>query len=277
MQQHLLAENYPGLLDGLTTSQVFEDHWTQVQGSLDCRVLMHYFWPTSPLTLPGPRGRAAQRAVPDGRLAAAGLGQQPDQPGQPLRAEGAAVRRRPHGARADRERRLRAAAGAALEPGRPTRPASAAASPTSCARSSASPSRPTRRTARAGSRSTTSASSTGCSRCSAARSRRSSSSTSTPRSAGSTSTATSSRSAPTADPDALRIAYETGRVNSGTGAADIPEIDNRTGAQGDDTGFHPAVPLVLLPRAAGQGQRPPRQPGDLALARRAASCRTSST
>ena len=46
MQQHLLAENYPGLLDGLTTSQVFEDHWTQVQGSLDCRVLMHYFWPT---------------------------------------------------------------------------------------------------------------------------------------------------------------------------------------------------------------------------------------
>ena len=53
MQQHLLVENYPGLLDGLTTSQVFEDHWTQVQGSLDCRVLMHYFWPTSPLTQPG--------------------------------------------------------------------------------------------------------------------------------------------------------------------------------------------------------------------------------
>ena len=43
-----------------------------------------------------------------------------------------------------------------------------------------------------------------------------------------------------ADPDALRIAYETGRVNSATGAADIPEIDNRTGAQMDDTGFHPA-------------------------------------
>ena len=43
-----------------------------------------------------------------------------------------------------------------------------------------------------------------------------------------------------ADPDALRIAYETGRVNSATGAANIPEIDNRTGAQMDDTGFHPA-------------------------------------
>ncbi len=66
MQQHLLAENYPGLLDGLTTSQVFEDHWTQVQGSFDCRVLMHYFWPTSPLRQPGPRDRAAERAVPDG-------------------------------------------------------------------------------------------------------------------------------------------------------------------------------------------------------------------
>ena len=44
----------------------------------------------------------------------------------------------------------------------------------------------------------------------------------------------------TADPDALRIAYETGRVNSATGAAKIPEIDNRTGGQMDDTGFHPA-------------------------------------
>jgi hypothetical protein len=44
----------------------------------------------------------------------------------------------------------------------------------------------------------------------------------------------------TANPEALRIAYETGRVNSGTGAADIPEIDNRTGGQMDDTGFHPA-------------------------------------
>ena len=29
-------------------------------------------------------------------------------------------------------------------------------------------------------------------------------------------------------------------MNSGSGAADIPEIDNRTGAQMDDTGFHPA-------------------------------------
>ena len=48
MQQHLIATNYPGLLDGLTTSQVFPDHMDQVMGSLDCRPLMHYFWPTRP-------------------------------------------------------------------------------------------------------------------------------------------------------------------------------------------------------------------------------------
>jgi hypothetical protein len=43
-----------------------------------------------------------------------------------------------------------------------------------------------------------------------------------------------------ADPAALEILYATGRANSGSGAADVPEIDNRTGAQMDDTGFHPA-------------------------------------
>ncbi|MGZ8708162.1 MAG: DUF6351 family protein, partial [Gaiellaceae bacterium] len=43
MQQHLLAENYPGLLDGMITSQVFPDHMGQVLGSLDCRLLFHYF------------------------------------------------------------------------------------------------------------------------------------------------------------------------------------------------------------------------------------------
>src|SRR4029453_18325808 len=43
-----------------------------------------------------------------------------------------------------------------------------------------------------------------------------------------------------ADPAALEILYSTGRMNSGSGAADIPAIDNRTGAQMVDTGFHPA-------------------------------------
>ena len=49
MQQHLISTNYPGLLDGLMTSQVFPDHMDQVMGSLDCRTLMHYFWPSAAL------------------------------------------------------------------------------------------------------------------------------------------------------------------------------------------------------------------------------------
>ena len=43
MQQHLVSEAYPGLLDGLLTSQAFEDHWYQVLGSYDCIVLWRYF------------------------------------------------------------------------------------------------------------------------------------------------------------------------------------------------------------------------------------------
>src|SRR4026207_1686317 len=52
MQQHLISTNYPGLLDGLMTSQVFPDHMDQVMGSLDCRALMHYFWPHAALHRP---------------------------------------------------------------------------------------------------------------------------------------------------------------------------------------------------------------------------------
>ena len=44
-----------------------------------------------------------------------------------------------------------------------------------------------------------------------------------------------------ADPAALAIMYSSGRMNDGSGVADLPEIDNRTGAQMDDTGFHPAM------------------------------------
>jgi hypothetical protein len=43
MQQHLIAEAYPGLLDGLTTSLLYEDHWYQVVSSFDCIVLWRYF------------------------------------------------------------------------------------------------------------------------------------------------------------------------------------------------------------------------------------------
>ena len=35
--------------------------------------------------------------------------------------------------------------------------------------------------------------------------------------------------------------YNTGRMNDGSGMANLPEIDDRTGAAMDDTGFHPAM------------------------------------
>ena len=43
MQQHLITEAYPGLLDGITTSLLYEDHWYQVVGSFDCILLWRYF------------------------------------------------------------------------------------------------------------------------------------------------------------------------------------------------------------------------------------------
>ena len=92
MQQHLISTNYPGLLDGLMTSQVFPDHMDQVMGSLDCRTLMHYFWPTAALN-GSPLGTANPLFAR--ALAAPGLGQQPHERRQPVRAEGAELRRRP--------------------------------------------------------------------------------------------------------------------------------------------------------------------------------------
>ena len=201
---------------------------------------MHYFWPTSPLTLARPRGRAAQPAVPDGRRTSARLGQQPGEPGQPVRAEGAAVRRRPHRARAHGQRRPAACSPRSSGTRRATRPASAAASPTSCARSSASRSRPTRRTGKG----RLAVDNVGVQYGLLALQR----GEITPEQFADLNAKVGGididgnfipqRTA--ADPDALRIVYETGRINSGTGAADIPEIDTRIGNQGDDTGFHPA-------------------------------------
>jgi hypothetical protein len=53
MQQHLIAEAYPGLLDGLTTSLLYEDHWYQVVSSFDCILLWRYFGlPSAALGLP---------------------------------------------------------------------------------------------------------------------------------------------------------------------------------------------------------------------------------
>ncbi|MGF6507093.1 DUF6351 family protein [Paraburkholderia sp. 32] len=43
MSQHLIATNYPGLLDGLLPSLSFPDTLTEVNMTLDCSVLQHYF------------------------------------------------------------------------------------------------------------------------------------------------------------------------------------------------------------------------------------------
>ena len=121
MQQHLLAENYPGLLDGMITSLAFPDHMGQVLGSLDCRLLYPLLLADEPAPEPGTRCLAAERPVPDAGLAAAGVRQQPHEPGQPLRSEDPRVRRRPDRAAARLRRRLRAARRADLEPGQSDR------------------------------------------------------------------------------------------------------------------------------------------------------------
>ena len=239
MQQHLLAENYPGLLDGLTTSQAFEDHWTQVQGSLDCRVLMHYFWPTSPLTNPGHAS-----APPNALFATAAArqpvwGSNPSNPdnlcGQKVLAFGADRTElvptanvacgltsaqlwdpvsNPTGERCGIADFMRAVFGVTVTPDAPNGKGKLAVDNVgvqygllALERGQITPEQFVDLNAKVGGIDIDGA-------------------------------FTAARTV--ADPDALRIAYETGRVNSATGAANLPEIDNRTGAQMDDTGFHPA-------------------------------------
>jgi hypothetical protein len=43
MQQHMISGAYPGMLNGLMTSLLYEDHWFQVVDSFDCLVLSRYF------------------------------------------------------------------------------------------------------------------------------------------------------------------------------------------------------------------------------------------
>jgi hypothetical protein len=43
MQQHMISGAYPGLLNGLMTSLLYEDHWFQVVDSFDCLMLSRYF------------------------------------------------------------------------------------------------------------------------------------------------------------------------------------------------------------------------------------------
>ena len=239
MQQHLLAENYPGLLDGLTTSQAFEDHWTQVQGSLDCRVLMHYFWPTSPLSNPGHASAPPNALFPTAAARQPVWGSNPTNPdnlcGQKVLAFGADRTElvptanvacglqpaqlwhpvtNPTGERCGIADFMRAVFGVTVTPDAPNGKGKLAVDNVgvqyglvALGRGQITPEQFVDLNAKVGGIDIDG-------------------------------NFTAARSV--ADPDALRIAYETGRVNSATGAADIPEIDNRTGAQMDDTGFHPA-------------------------------------
>ena len=43
MQQHMISGAYPGLLNGLMTGMLYEDHWYQVVDSHDCLLLSKYF------------------------------------------------------------------------------------------------------------------------------------------------------------------------------------------------------------------------------------------
>lgn len=48
IQQHLIAEGYPGLLDGIQAGATFQDLWTVATEVQDCSLLVEYFTQTSP-------------------------------------------------------------------------------------------------------------------------------------------------------------------------------------------------------------------------------------
>jgi hypothetical protein len=239
MQQHLLTENYPGLLDGLMTSLSFPDHFEQVMGSLDCRVLFHYFWPTSPLVNPGHASAPPNPLFPTAASRLPVWGSNPSNPdnlcGQKILAFGADRTEllpgsgvgcglptsliwnpiaNPTGERCGITDYMRAVFGVVA----------AADAPNGKGRSV---------TDNVGVQYGYRALQTG---------------EITPEQfvdlnwkvGGIDIDGDFTADRKAADPIALRILYETGRVNSGSGAANIPEVDNRTGGQGDDTGFHPA-------------------------------------
>ena len=240
MQQHLLAENYPGLLDGLTTSQVFEDHWTQVQGSLDCRVLMHYFWPTSPLTFPGHASAPPNPLFPDAASRQPVWGSNPANPdnlcGQKVLLFGADRTElvptanvacgltaeqlwnpatNPAGERCGIADYMRSIFGVNITPDAPKGKGRLAVDNVgvqyglqALEKGQITPEQFADLNAKAG---------------------------------GVDIDGNFVPQRTVADPAALEIAYRTGRLNDASGNADVPEIDDRTGAQGDDTGFHPPV------------------------------------
>jgi hypothetical protein len=239
MQQHLLAENYPGLLDGLTTSQVFPDHFDQVMGSLDCRVLYHYFWPTSPLLLPGHATAPPNPLFPTPASRQPVFGSNPTNPdnlcGQKILLFGADRTELVPGSG------VACGLAAALIWNPTTNPTGERCGIFDFERSifgvTVTPDAPNGKgrsaTDNVGVQYGLRALLTGAI---------------TPEQfvdlnskvGGIDIDGNFIAERKAADPAALEILYSTGRMNSGSGAAQIPEIDNRTGAQMDDTGFHPA-------------------------------------
>jgi hypothetical protein len=239
MQQHLLAENYPGLLDGLMTGLSFPDHFEQVMGSLDCRLLMHYFWPTSPLTLPGHLAALPNPLFPTPASRRPVWGSHPADPdnlcGQKVLLFGAD--------------RTELVPSSGVGCGLPeeliwkpdTNPTGERCAITDYMRSvfgvTATPDAP-------GGKGLSVTDNVGVQYGHEALE----DGEITPEQFVDLNSKvgaididgnfTPGRKA--ADPRGLEILYRTGRVNSGGGAANIPEIDDRTGTQGDDTGFHPA-------------------------------------
>jgi len=71
IQQHYIAQNYPGLLDAITPSASFADVGSMTADVLDCQVLVNYFQQnTNPADWPGSR-----RALIDGYAVGAQAGQ----------------------------------------------------------------------------------------------------------------------------------------------------------------------------------------------------------
>jgi hypothetical protein len=76
MQQHQIASEYPGLLDGIQPMASFPDIWETVQEAQDCHLLDHYFDATSPQLW----AVTAQRDAVDGALVSTGCRTQWDGP-----------------------------------------------------------------------------------------------------------------------------------------------------------------------------------------------------
>ena len=65
IQQHLIAEGYPGLLDGIQVGASFQDVWTANSEAQDCSLLVRYFTETSPQLWLDPAQQAAVAGTAD--------------------------------------------------------------------------------------------------------------------------------------------------------------------------------------------------------------------